>query len=81
MHGLFVEKPEPAKCSPAAEKRCKEGNESGACECACGGANHGIYKHLPDFDLTVEITGMYGSLVKSTLSTSPRKVGSPAGTI
>lgn len=50
-HGILVEKPVlvAAKCSPAAEKRCKEGNESGACKCACDGANHGVYKHIENF--------------------------------
>jgi hypothetical protein len=43
------------KCSPAAEKRCKEGNETGACECACGGVNHGVYQHIPHFE-EVKIT-------------------------
>lgn len=41
------------KCSPAAEKRCKEGNETGACECACGGVNHGVYKGIENFDSIV----------------------------
>lgn len=57
-HGACVKKAKPVavKCSPAAEKRCKEGNESGECKCACGGINHGIYKHIPDFESTVKIT-------------------------
>lgn len=51
MHGILAENRYiPAKCSPAAEKRCKEGNESGGCECACEGMNHGIYKHIENFD-------------------------------
>lgn len=62
MHGALADKPaEPQviKCSPAAEKRCKEGNEDGACQCACGGINHGIYQHIADFESTVRITGMF----------------------
>lgn len=51
-HGAFVEKPKlvAIKCSPAAEKRCKEGNETGECACACGGINHGVYKHISNFE-------------------------------
>lgn len=51
-HGHFSNKPPElaVKCSPAAEKRCKEGNEDGECHCACGGINHGLYKHIANFD-------------------------------
>ena len=59
MHGMSApKKPElvAIKCSPAAEKRCKEGNKSGVCKCACGGINHGIYQHITDFESTVRIT-------------------------
>lgn len=55
-HGIMAQKHFVAvKCSPAAEKRCKEGNETGACECACGGVNHGIYQTIPNFE-EVKIT-------------------------
>jgi hypothetical protein len=55
-HGAVAQKHIHAvKCSPAAEKRCKEGNESGACQCACGGINHGLYETIEDFS-TVKIT-------------------------
>lgn len=50
-HGILVEnRYVPVKCSPSAEQRCKEGNESGSCKCACGGMNHGIYTHIENFD-------------------------------
>lgn len=49
MHGLMVKKPEPIKCSPAVEKRCKAGLEGGPCKCACGGHNHGLYRTIADF--------------------------------
>lgn len=50
-HGILTQNRYiPIKCSPAAEKRCKEGNESGACQCACAGMNHGIYQHIPNFE-------------------------------
>lgn len=56
-HGVLAPKKEyvSVKCSPAAEKRCKEGNEDGSCKCACGGVNHGIYQFIPDF-ASVKIT-------------------------
>lgn len=49
-HGLFAGVPIAAKCSPAVEKRCKAGNEDGACRCACKGVNHGLYRVIEDFD-------------------------------
>jgi hypothetical protein len=55
-HGQFSENTVRAvRCSPAAERRCKEGNETGACQCACNGTNHGIYQLIPDF-ASVKIT-------------------------
>ena len=55
-HGYFSQQHlHAAKCSPAAEKRCKEGNEDGSCKCACGGTNHGVYQEIPQFE-TIRIS-------------------------
>lgn len=56
-HGILaVDRYIPIKCSPAAEKRCKEGNgKEEDCVCSCGGVNHGIYKHIENFEV-IKIT-------------------------
>lgn len=58
-HGILAAKQVhvAAKCSPAAEVRCKSGLEGGECRCACKGVNHAIYQHIQDFD-SVRIIGL-----------------------
>lgn len=56
MHGLMVKKAVKAECSRNMGNRCKDGAEGGECHCACGGANHGLYKTIPDFG-SVKIIG------------------------
>lgn len=53
-HGLMAEHQHPVavKCSPAAEKRCKSGEEGGECKCACGGMNHGLYQGIGELKIT-----------------------------
>lgn len=50
MHAMMVHAPVALKCSPSVEKRCKAGNESGECRCACGGVNHGLYSEIKNFE-------------------------------
>lgn len=46
VHGqLAANRIEAVKCSPAAETRCKAGEEDGPCACACNGINHGLYRN------------------------------------
>lgn len=53
-HGLLSGKITlPAKCSPAAEIRCKSGQEGGECHCACGGQNHAIYAGIENYKITM----------------------------
>lgn len=57
MHALMVPHLKAAKCSPAAEARCKAGQEDGECQCGCKGVNHGLYRGIENFE-TVRISGM-----------------------
>lgn len=60
MHAMMVEAPKQVKCSPAVEKRCKAGEEGGACTCACGGLNHGLYGSV---DFSKVKINEYGSAI------------------
>jgi hypothetical protein len=57
MHALMTNRPQPVKCSPAAEIRCKSGEEGGECQCACKGVNHGLYRGIESFE-AVRIIGL-----------------------
>ncbi len=53
-HGLMAGQMQaPARCSPAAEKRCKSGTEGTVCTCACKGRNHAIYAGIPHYKVTI----------------------------
>jgi hypothetical protein len=52
----MVHKEARVSCSAAAATRCQNGEEGKECHCACAGANHGLYKTIPDFE-GVKITG------------------------
>lgn len=56
-HGLLANRPVSAKCTPAAEMRCKSGEEKGECKCACEGINHALYRNIAEFE-HIHITGM-----------------------
>lgn len=52
-HGLMSGKLiSPARCTPSAEARCKEGTEGTECRCACKGVNHALYAGISDYKIS-----------------------------